>query len=173
MLGLTKTHASLRTERRRLLPDALRRRKHAELRRQRESKPLVAPPVPKEQRRAATACRKWREAQTRSHRAQLVRDVKAAAKSAQHTRTPLHPAALASVPYGIVLVRVRAKSGQGGVGGDDGGGASDTTGSGRGTAGGDGDGSSDGTSAGRSATCVGGKCDGTRGGRSAPGRWRR
>ena len=25
----------------------------------------------------------------------------------QHTRTPLHPAALASVPYGIVLVRVR------------------------------------------------------------------
>jgi len=28
---------------------------------------------------------------------------------AQHTRTPLHPAALASVPYGIVLVRVRMK----------------------------------------------------------------
>jgi len=26
---------------------------------------------------------------------------------AQHTRTPLHPAALASVPYGILLVRVR------------------------------------------------------------------
>ena len=29
----------------------------------------------------------------------------------QHTRTPLHPAALASVPYGIVLVRVRACGG--------------------------------------------------------------
>ena len=29
---------------------------------------------------------------------------------AQHTRTPLHPAALASVPYGIVLVRVRVLS---------------------------------------------------------------
>jgi len=27
----------------------------------------------------------------------------------QHTRTPLHPAALASVPYGIVLVRVRVR----------------------------------------------------------------
>ena len=30
---------------------------------------------------------------------------------AQHTRTPLHPAALASVPYGVVLVRVRVRSG--------------------------------------------------------------
>jgi len=29
---------------------------------------------------------------------------------AQHTRTPLHPAALASVPYGVVLVRVRVPS---------------------------------------------------------------
>jgi len=29
---------------------------------------------------------------------------------AQHTRTPLHPAALASVPYGVVLVRVRVRS---------------------------------------------------------------
>ena len=29
------------------------------------------------------------------------------AQHAQHTRTPLHPAALASVPYGVVLVRVR------------------------------------------------------------------
>ena len=28
---------------------------------------------------------------------------------AQHTRTPLHPAALASVPYGVVLVRVRVR----------------------------------------------------------------
>jgi len=28
---------------------------------------------------------------------------------AQHTRTPLHPEALASVPYGIVLVRVRVR----------------------------------------------------------------
>jgi len=27
----------------------------------------------------------------------------------QHTRTPLHPAALASMPYGIVLVRVRVR----------------------------------------------------------------
>ena len=26
-----------------------------------------------------------------------------------HTRTPLHPAALASVPYGVVLVRVRVR----------------------------------------------------------------
>jgi len=31
------------------------------------------------------------------------------ATHAQHTRTPLHPAALASVPYGIVLVRVRVR----------------------------------------------------------------
>ena len=30
-------------------------------------------------------------------------------------RTPLHPAALASVPYGIVLVRVRVQKGLGGV----------------------------------------------------------
>jgi len=28
---------------------------------------------------------------------------------AQHTRTPLHPEALASVPYGVVLVRVRVR----------------------------------------------------------------
>jgi len=28
----------------------------------------------------------------------------------KHTRTPLHPAALASVPYGVVLVRVRVPS---------------------------------------------------------------
>ena len=32
---------------------------------------------------------------------------------AQHTRTPLHPAALASVPYGVVLVRVLARCGCG------------------------------------------------------------
>jgi len=31
---------------------------------------------------------------------------------AQHTRTPLHPAALASVPYGVVLVRVRERKGR-------------------------------------------------------------
>ena len=30
-------------------------------------------------------------------------------RSDEHTRTPLHPAALASVPYGIVLVRVRVR----------------------------------------------------------------
>jgi len=28
---------------------------------------------------------------------------------ALYTRTPLHPAALSSVPYGIVLVRVRVR----------------------------------------------------------------
>jgi len=49
--------------------------------RQRGLDPSVAPSVPKEQRRLATAYRDWREAQTRAHRAQLVRDVKAAAKS--------------------------------------------------------------------------------------------
>ena len=32
------------------------------------------------------------------------------ATHAQHTRTPLHPVALASVPYGVVLVRVRVCS---------------------------------------------------------------
>jgi len=32
------------------------------------------------------------------------------AKDAQHTRTPLHPAALASVPYGVVLIRVRVRT---------------------------------------------------------------
>jgi len=32
-------------------------------------------------------------------------------RNAQHTRTPLHPAALASVPYGVVLVRVQAEAG--------------------------------------------------------------
>ena len=34
-------------------------------------------------------------------------------RAAQHTRTPLHPAALASVPYGIVLVRVRCAAARG------------------------------------------------------------
>ena len=33
---------------------------------------------------------------------------------AQQTRTPLHPAALASVPYGILLVRVRVRFGPNG-----------------------------------------------------------
>ena len=89
--------------------------------------PFVAPPAPEEQRRAATAYREWREAQTRAHRAQLAWDVKAAAKSGQDR------------------------------GGDDGGGyAGDAAGSGRGTVGRDEGGSSGGTSAGRSATCVGG-----------------
>jgi len=55
----------------------------AGLRRQRGLEPFVAPPVPEEDRRAATTYREWREAQTKAHRAQLVRDVKAAAKSGQ------------------------------------------------------------------------------------------
>jgi len=41
------------------------------------------------------------------HRVPNIRKVK---PHAQHTRTPLHPAALASVPYGVVLVRVRVRA---------------------------------------------------------------
>ena len=99
----------------------------AEIRRQRGLEAFVAPPVPEEERRAATACREWREAQTRAHRAQLFRDVKAA-----------------------------AKSGEGGCDGDDGRDVGGAAGSGRDTAGGGGGGASGGTYGGRGTSGMGG-----------------